>query len=354
MTTVSALDLPQTFQKPSYSALLTALQGLELSPPEWNHSRRRSEIIAEQESLASRHKADITRYLSSIIKSPLLWIEDDEQKEVVWELASKRMSERCGRTAMGELTRRWPFDGLDGCEPFELVIREPALTGDSLGFKTWGSSFVLARHLPRLRATSLSTLFDTSSASKPPTVVELGSGTGLLGLAAAALWGVHVSLSDLPNIVDNLKSNAERNLDLIEQRGGGLSVGSLTWGGSKEEVDQELFGRHHQFKIVLVADPMYDDDHPALLASAISQQLALDAESRAVVMVPQRDATTVGLLGAFKQAMQDLDGPISCIEQDELAGQDDWVEDDEAGNAIASDHDIEWCGVLRPIQNSRR
>lgn len=85
---------------------------------------------------------------------------------------------------------------------------------------------------------------------------------------------------------------------------------------------------------------MYDDDHPALLASAISQQLALDAESRAVVMVPQRDATTVGLLGAFKQAMQDLDGPISCIEQDELAGQDDWVEDDEAGNVRC------WLGVF--------
>ncbi|KAG5983824.1 hypothetical protein E4U55_007057 [Claviceps digitariae] len=341
MNGLSALDLPQTFQKPSFTVLLTTLQSLELSPPVWNHSRRRSEIIAEQESLASRHKAEITRYISTIIKSPLHWIEDDEQKEVIWELASKRMSERCGRTAMGELIRSWPFDGVDGHEHFELVIREPALTGDSLGFKTWGSSYVLARHLPRLRATSLSTLFDESPVPREtPRVVELGSGTGLLGLAAAALWRVHVSLSDLPDIVDNLKSNVMRNRALIEQRGGGLSVGPLTWGGSKEEVDQELFGSHHHFKIVLVADPMYDDDHPALLASAISQQLALDTESRAVVMVPQRDATTVRLLDAFKQAMRHLDGPLSCIEEDELAGQDDWIEDDEAGNVRC------WLGIF--------
>ncbi|KAG6008745.1 hypothetical protein E4U21_003941 [Claviceps maximensis] len=342
MTGHSALDLPQTYENPSFSVLLATLQSLELSPPIWNHSRRRSEIIVEQESLASRHKAEITRYISTIIKSPLLWIEDDEQKDVIWELASKRMSERCGRTAMGELVRSWPFEGVDGHEPFELVIREPALTGDSLGFKTWGSSYVLARHLPRLRATSLSTLFDDDSSAslETTTVVELGSGTGLLGLAAAALWKLHVSLSDLPGIVDNLKSNVMRNRALIEQKGGGLSVGPLTWGGSKEEVDQELFGRHHQFKIVLVADPMYDNDHPALLASAINQQLALDTESRAVVMVPQRDATTVRLLGAFKQALRHLDRPLSCVEEDELAGQDDWIEDDEAGNVRC------WLGIF--------
>jgi hypothetical protein len=254
--TVSPLEYPQTWQRPSFEDLLQLLKSLELSPPIWNHRRRRSEIVAEQESLASQRKGDVTRYLSSLIKSPLDWIEDEEQREEIWSQASKRMSERCGRSAMGEVTRAWPFghddDSDDAAlrEPFELVICEPALTGDSLGFKTWGSSYVLSQHLPRLAATSLSRLFVESVVQQPPSVLELGSGTGLLGLAAATLWRVPVALSDLPNIVPNLKANAERNAALIEERGGSLKVGPLTWGGSgDEEVDEALFGRPFQFTV---------------------------------------------------------------------------------------------------------
>ncbi|KAJ4131076.1 Protein-lysine N-methyltransferase rrg1 [Fusarium equiseti] len=335
---IEALDFPQMWERPSYTQLADILQTLELSPPIWNHKRRRSEIIEEQESLASQRKAEVTRYLSSIIKSPLSWIEDDDEKEILWTQASKRMSERCGRTAMGEVVRSWPFG--DGADEFELIIREPALTGDSLGFKTWGSSYVLSQHLPRMAETSLFRLFDETLGQPKPDVLELGSGTGLLGLAAAAHWKVPVALSDLPNIVPNLRENVAKNTELIKSRGGSLTVGDLTWGGSEDEIDQTLFGQSHQFKIVLAADPMYDDDHPALLASAISDHLALGSDSRAVVMVPRRDTTTERLLESFRQAMLDLDTPLFCEEEDELAGQDDWVEDDEAGNVRC------WLGVF--------
>ncbi|POR32741.1 Protein-lysine N-methyltransferase EFM2 [Tolypocladium paradoxum] len=338
----SPLDFPQVWQRPSYEALLATLASLELNPPIWNHRRKRSDILHEQESLASQRKGEVTRYLSTIIKSPLAWIDDEDRREHLWEQASRRMSERCGRAAMGEVMRRWPFGGVGGgaYEPFELIVREPALTGDSLGFKTWGSSYVLSQHLPRLSGTSLFRLFDESLGQPPPSVLELGSGTGLLGLAAAALWKVPVALSDLPNIVPNLKHNADLNAALVEARGGSLTVGPLTWGGSEQEVDQSLFGAPSQFKLVLAADPLYDDDHPALLSSAISQHLALGPDSRAVVMVPQRDATTARLLEAFKQAMLDLEVPLFCDEEDELAGQDDWIEDDEAGAVRC------WLGVF--------
>lgn len=231
---IDTLDLPQIYQKPSYSSLLHTLSLLELTPPIWSHSSTRSEIIETQESLASQRRGDIARYLGQIIKSPLEWL-DDEQREEVWELASKRMSERCGRTAMGEVVRKWPFEDSKGVG-MEIVIREPALTGDSLGFKTWGSSYVLSRHLPNLRQGFLSSFFHDH---QTPNVLELGSGTGLLGLAAAALWGVPVTLSDLPNIVPNLRANAASNETLVAERGGRLSVGALTWGGEK---DRDVFG----------------------------------------------------------------------------------------------------------------
>lgn len=249
---ISPLDFPQVYQKPSFDDLITTLHSLELAPPIWNYRSRRNDIIQQQESLASQKKAEVTRYLSTIIKSPLLWIEDEDLREEIWEQASKRMSERCGRTAMGEVIRRWPFEG-DGPtgEPFELIIREPALTGDSLGFKTWGSSYVLSQYLPHLASSSLFRLFDESLGQPEPNVLELGSGTGLLGLAAAALWRTPVALSDLPNITANLRVNAEKNRELIEARGGKLSVGELTWGGDQDDTDQELFGRHNQFQVGL-------------------------------------------------------------------------------------------------------
>lgn len=252
MTPLAPEDYPQMWQRPSFVELEQILKSLELAPPIWGHKRRNSDILAQQQSLATQRKAEITRYLTSITRSSLAWIDDDDQKEALWTQASRRLAERCGRTAMGEVIRRWPI-GNEGPneDSYELVIKEPALTGDSLGFKTWGSSYLFAQSLPRLQQdTSLFRVFDESLGQPAPAVLELGSGTGLLGLAAAASWKVPVILSDLPNIVPNLKDNAESNVGLVEARGGSVQVGPLTWGDSgEEEVDQDLFGQPYQFQV---------------------------------------------------------------------------------------------------------
>jgi hypothetical protein len=42
----------------------------------------------------------VVSFLSTVIKSSLAWLGSDDEREVIWEEASKRMSERCGRTGM--------------------------------------------------------------------------------------------------------------------------------------------------------------------------------------------------------------------------------------------------------------
>ncbi|KAL8350389.1 hypothetical protein RB598_005615 [Gaeumannomyces tritici] len=360
-------DFPQMWQKPAFGDLMECLLSLRVEPPTWNPKKkkgRRASSLSEprpKEGLqvaattAAFLRHEISTYLSSVISNPLAWLEDDDQKDLVWTEAARRLSERCGRAAMGEITRRWPFESKD-YPVFELTIREPPLTGDSLGLKTWGSSYALARMLHQFAAGPLSHLLAPpapNTAALGPTsglvpVLELGSGTGLLGLAAAAIWQVPVALSDLREIVPNLAHNVDQNRAVVEMLGGDLSVGALTWGGSGEDqVDPGLFGEKGQFKIILVADPLYDDDHPGLLAGAIDDHLARDADARVLVMVPRRDATTIGLISSFRSAMSSVarHSSLLCIDEGAVASQDDWGDGEDVAEEVEC-----WWGIFRRSQ----
>ncbi|CAN8101390.1 unnamed protein product [Discula destructiva] len=327
-----ASDLPQVWQKPAPADLLQALRKLHIEPPVWNLKVSRDDIIREQVT-STQHAREIAAYLSKIIGSELSWIDAEEDREAIWAEASKRFSERCGRSAMGEITRRWPFDGA-GYTKFELVVREPPLTGDNLGLKTWGSSYVLAQMLQTIGETSLSHLLHRNDDKPKPIVLELGSGTGLLGLAAAPIWQAHILLSDLPGIMPNLHHNVEANRSIIEAHGGSVGAGALTWGGEEDEIDTVLFPTKNRFSIIIVADPLYNDDHPGLLAGAIDEQLSLDTDARAMVMIPQRDTTTRKLTTTFRDKMLSRTNSLVCLEETVVSGQDDWGgdEDEEASH----------------------
>jgi hypothetical protein len=129
---------------------------------------------------------------------------------------------------MGEIIRPWPFKSEKDGKDFLLTIREPPITGGSLGLKTWGSSYVLAQLLPHFATTSLAHLLSSEQPRTP--VLELGSGTGLLGLAAACLWHVPVTLTDMPDIMPNLIHNAGANREIVESLGGSINTAPLVWG----------------------------------------------------------------------------------------------------------------------------
>ncbi|KAI1444049.1 putative methyltransferase-domain-containing protein [Annulohypoxylon stygium] len=320
---ISVADFPQVWQKPSAEELLESLKKLQVEPPIWNPKTSRK-IIIETCQNAAQFRREVAAYLSSIVSSSLGWIEDDDEKEALWDEASRRLSERCGRAAMGEITRRWPLES-QASTPFELIIREPPITGDSLGLKTWGSSYLLAQYLGEIAKKSLSHLLRLGQPNLSLNVLELGSGTGLLGMAAAAIWQTNVVLTDLPSIIPNLVFNIEKNRSTIETLGGGIDSGALTWGS--DEDNAERFSKKNQFEIVLVADPLYDDDHPELLSSVIHEHLMTDKDARAVIMVPQRDLVTKKLIAKFLLSMASCG--LVLLEEQTLVGQDDWDEDGE-------------------------
>lgn len=92
-------ELPYLWQKPAYEVLLQRLKKLHVEPRVWGLQVSRADILKEQ-TVTSHDRREIVSFLSTIISSSLAWLNSDDEREVIWEEASKRMSERCGRTGM--------------------------------------------------------------------------------------------------------------------------------------------------------------------------------------------------------------------------------------------------------------
>ncbi|KAI0976661.1 putative methyltransferase-domain-containing protein [Xylaria arbuscula] len=320
---ISPLDFPQVWQRPSFEDLLACLKQLHIEPPAWGAGASKKTLQETKEKIA-RDRREVTSYLANIVSNSLEWLHDDDQREAIWDEASRCLSQRCGRAGMGEMTRRWPFE--DRQIPFELTVREPPITGGALGHKTWGSSFVMAQLLDGLASGSLSHLL-VPGRRESLKILELGSGTGLLGIAAAAMWQTEVILSDLPDILPNLDYNIEQNRATVERLGGNMRSGVLVWGS--ESGNEAEFSARNQFNIILVADGVYDDDHPKLLSSAIHEQLFDSPESRVIVMTPMRDEITKKLIAQFRSSMNSGTAPLVALEEHIVTVQDDWGDDDD-------------------------
>lgn len=328
------LDLPQLYTKPSAPILLSTLDDLSVQPLSWERSESGS--TEQKQHRRKINNEGVPQYLTKIISSPLLWIDDDAEKEQIWEAASQRLSERSGRTAMGAITRSFaiplsptmPSDNstqvssaddelpLD-CDPntmVQLTLYEPPMTSDNLGLKTWASSYLLAKQLCLLQQR-------LPDLSPDAAILELGAGTGLVGMAAALVFGRHTILTDLPEIVPNLEQNARSNSEVISSRGGSVSAAVLDW-TRPDELELDSFdGSPNSFPLIVVADPIYSSDHPRMLVDAIKCHLSVDESARLVIELPLREA--------YADERQDLRDRLAgvglrIVEQGEEVGYDDW------------------------------
>ncbi|CCX06769.1 putative methyltransferase-domain-containing protein [Pyronema domesticum] len=340
------LDLPRLYQRPSSAILEAVLQHFTLPPPSWDAPT----------STASAPEG-FEKWLISVISSPLSWMTDEEA-ELIRDSASERIAERCGRTARGDVKRTFKIPlpsrpsvlgsassrlleklGESGSvtssgastpalvsglstpsassgtstpaateqDFIEITLHEPALTSDTLGHKTWASSYLLSKRLHLL---------------PPPSsrILELGSGTGLVGLSAAAVWGVPVLLTDLPEIISNLQRNIDSNLHL------GIDCESqvLDWCDETEASEEE------KYETILAADVVYEGSHPGLVAGVVGRWLAKGG--RFVVEVPDR-AGFEGEQKRFRECMEERG--FRCQEEGREKGWDDWGSGGEAGQVGA-------------------
>lgn len=227
--------------------------------------------------------------------------------------ASLRISESCGRTALPSIHRNFQFNNLQRI----IQLYEPSLTADNLGWKTWGSSMILSQILVERDENFNIEQFKDSGSLR---VLELGSGTGLVGITWATKWrelygdtidNVGIFLTDLPEIVDNLKQNVKDNeLDRLVQ------VDILDWTNPGTFI--EKYG-DDQFDVVLVADPIYLPEHPKWIVNMINRFMKPNGVCHLEIPIREKYAKERELLNDLLR-----DTKLSIIEQKYEEGYDDW------------------------------
>ncbi|KAG8630111.1 hypothetical protein KVT40_001730 [Elsinoe batatas] len=378
-------DLPQIHTRPTAKSLLDTLSLLSIQSRSWDVTPPRTPGRGTPKATSGtttparvpKRKVQaegVPQYLTKIVSSRLAWIHDDAEKEKIWDTAAVRLSERSGRTAMGSFTRTFlvplsaqllqSLEGEFGVQEetaaeevphVEISIHEPALTADNLGFKTWAASYVLARNWASL-ATKIPAVQSCRHGHTAQTelMLELGGGTGLVGIAAAAVLGVRILLTDLPLIASNLARNVRDNSEIVEAAGATADVAVLDWSqpGILLQV-QDGGDTHEQFihaaakpttsleaLVIVAADPIYSMDHPVLLASAIKYHLKRTPDARVIIGLPIREAF-VEERTLFSEQMK-LIGLELLLEEKEK-GLDDWGSDDAPNEVECSTTVWKWA-----------
>ncbi len=232
-----------------------------------------------------------------------------------------------------------------------ISLHEPSLTSDNLGHKTWLASYLLAKRLPyliphlpmvRLRSELTGSPRFATASIELPYILELGAGTGLVGLAAAAVFSAaNVHLTDLPAIIPNLQNNVSHNIHPTHEfdECGNVTVGVLDW--SNLPTDAENRNPVQKYDLILAADPLYSPLHPMWLVNTIALFLKRDQQARVIVELPLREV--------YKSEVKDFRMRMSeegfCLVADgEEVGVEDW------GGCSAGGDQMEvkcWWGVWK-------
>ena len=143
---------------------------------------------------------------------------------------------------------------------------------DCLGAVVWDAAIVLCKAL----------VGGIVPLTQSTCVLELGSGTGIVGLAASTLGAGHVVLTDRPAMVPMLRENAQAN---DGKKGAGVvKVAPLVW----EDLGNWENERERAIDVVLGSDLLYEPDSFAALVATLETVMRAGSNPAVVVLAYKR------------------------------------------------------------------
>lgn len=176
-----------------------------------------------------------------------------------------------------------------------------------------------------------------------PEVIEVGSGTGIAGLAAARAGASLVVLTDLPEAVPRLKDAIARNAAAVQ--GADMRAEPLEWG---DPVAADAVSGDSGFDLVLAADVLYSGE--ASVHAALRATLAALATPRDALILHCYEARWPEIISLWRSHLgqelklvkrTELEAPSSIgtrsLVLEELRVNEDW--DMETNGSVADDAD---------------
>lgn len=238
-------------------------------------------------SIALKQTTSYNEWLTKIISTDLNWISNEDDATKIIREASLRLSENCGRTAQPELVRKIKLQNMNKLGRDYVKLKEPSLTSDNLGLKTWGSSLVLGQRL----------INQPEELKLKEPILELGSGTGLIGIICLLLGYKNIYVTDLAPIIPNLKENIlVNNLDVDNENNNNsidtdmnselnmnMHIEVLDWTDPTDFINKYP---NVKFNTIILSDPIYSPDHPELIANVLKRFVNPDVN--VLIQVPLR------------------------------------------------------------------
>ncbi|KAL4400164.1 hypothetical protein ACI68E_003079 [Malassezia pachydermatis] len=331
--------LPRIRTEPPLERIQTALQHMDIV---YTPSTTLEPCDEEWEALQDRidaaradptERAFVQAWLTRLIESEIAWLEDTPARRALLDQAASCMASMSSALEAGDLVREFTFpmeaETIPSCVQggpgmsVSITVRDAALppsdaqsvqgaaeAADAVGMQTYASSILMCDLFVRRPGAWHRALEAEASPRSTLTVMELGAGTGIVGMVVARALDQHISpvqhatvyLTDYhADVMTNLLHNVKEHLHVAKDRVE-VVCEALDWRALHDLVyPDEACGETvacripppQSISLLLVADPIYSPMHATWLLPAIVYLLALpttDPDARAHILLPVRVA----------------------------------------------------------------